>query len=177
MVFPLVSISGWKKGTFVFRLRKNKSACEFFDKVSTAILKELNRGHAVGPFSSPPLTNFHVSLLGAVPKNDGLMRVVLDLSSPKGFSVNDGILKDPYSVTYTASDDSVNLVRKQGKGCYLAKLDIKHAFRLCPVRPEEWHLLGYKWVFISIHIQQLCIYSAVDIGIRTSVTKSTALFR
>ena len=27
----------------------------------------------------------------------------------------------------------------------MGKLDIKHAFRLCPVHPADWCLLGYKW--------------------------------
>ena len=27
----------------------------------------------------------------------------------------------------------------------MAKMDIKHAFRLCPVRPEDWCLLGMFW--------------------------------
>ena len=27
----------------------------------------------------------------------------------------------------------------------MAKIDIQHAFRLCPVRPEDWPLLGFSW--------------------------------
>ena len=27
----------------------------------------------------------------------------------------------------------------------MAKLDVRHAFRLCPVRPDQCHLLGYRW--------------------------------
>ena len=27
----------------------------------------------------------------------------------------------------------------------MSKLDIKHAFRLCPVHMKDWHLLGYQW--------------------------------
>jgi len=28
----------------------------------------------------------------------------------------------------------------------MAKVDIKHAFRLCPVHPADWPLLGYSWL-------------------------------
>ena len=28
----------------------------------------------------------------------------------------------------------------------MAKMDIRHAFRLCPVRPDQWCLLGYQWM-------------------------------
>ena len=27
----------------------------------------------------------------------------------------------------------------------MAKVDLKNAFRLCPVRPKDWHLLGIYW--------------------------------
>ena len=27
----------------------------------------------------------------------------------------------------------------------MAKVDLRNAFRLCPVRPEDWHLLGIHW--------------------------------
>ena len=30
-------------------------------------------------------------------------------------------------------------------GELMAKVDQKNAFRLCPVRPEDWHLLGIHW--------------------------------
>ena len=29
--------------------------------------------------------------------------------------------------------------------CFMAKLDSKHAFRLCPVHPSDWPLRGYVW--------------------------------
>ena len=27
----------------------------------------------------------------------------------------------------------------------MAKVDLRNAFRLSPVRPEDWHLLGIHW--------------------------------
>ena len=37
------------------------------------------------------------------------------------------------------------MINATGKDCFMTKIDIKHAFRLCPVREEDWHLLGYFW--------------------------------
>lgn len=113
--------------------------------VWTAIAKELSRGHTAGPFLSPPLSPFHCSHLGAVPKKDGTFRIILDLSSPSSMSINEGICKDDFSVRYSSFDDAVNMVARLGKTAFLAKVDIKHAFRLCPVRPSQWGLLGYEW--------------------------------
>ena len=136
---------GVQNSNFISSSKNNKSSYDHADKVDEAILKELNRGHTIGPFDHPPLANFHCSPLGAAPKKDGTIRVILDLSSPLGYSVNDAIDRDDYSVSYSSFDDAVNLVRKLGPNCFMAKLDIKHAFRLCPVHPDDWHLLGYKW--------------------------------
>ena len=113
--------------------------------VEEAILKELNRGHTVGPFDRPPVPFFHVSPLGGEPKPDGSTRLVLDCSSPRGTSVNDFISKTEYSVKYSKFDDAVDLVRANGRGSFMGKLDIKHAFRLCPVHPTDWRLLGYRF--------------------------------
>ena len=113
--------------------------------VSEVIRKELTRRHTSGPFMSPPLWPFHCSPLGAVPKSDGTYRIILDLSSPRGSSINEGIPKELFSVRYSSFDDAVDLVRLLGKSTFMAKLDIRHAFRLCPVRPDQWCLLGYCW--------------------------------
>uniref|UniRef100_A0A7M6DPV8 Reverse transcriptase domain-containing protein n=1 Tax=Clytia hemisphaerica TaxID=252671 RepID=A0A7M6DPV8_9CNID len=37
------------------------------------------------------------------------------------------------------------MARTVGKGCFMSKVDIRHAFRLCPVHPEDRSLLGYLW--------------------------------
>ena len=57
--------------------RNLKSAREHPHGVDLAIQKEIDRGHTVGPFHSPPFTNFHVLPLGAVPKKDGTYRLIL----------------------------------------------------------------------------------------------------
>ena len=103
------------------------------------------RGHTSGPFDSPPYPVLHCSPLGAVPKKDNTYRLILDLSSPHGSSINAGISRSDYSVRYSSFDEAVNLVAQFPNSCYLAKLDIKHAFRLCPVRPEDWCLLGHSF--------------------------------
>lgn len=123
--------------------------------VQAAIAKEIARKHTSGPFVTPPFTNLHCSPLGAVPKKDGTFRIILDLSSPKGSSINEGISSEAFSVRYSSFDDAIDMVQKLGKGCSLAKIDIKHAFRICPVRPKDWHLLGFYWesrYFVDIRL-------------------------
>ena len=98
----------------------------------------------MGPFKTVPFTKYHLSPLGGVPKPDGSTRVILDLSSPRGSSVNDFISKEAYSVRYAKFDDAVDMASAV-ENSFMAKLDVRHAFRLCPVHPEDWPLLTYWW--------------------------------
>ena len=79
--------------------------------VTEAIQTELQRGHSAGPFNSPPFPCFHCSPLGAVEKSNSSFRLILDLSSPRGQSINEGISKEKFSVTYSRFDDAVDIVR------------------------------------------------------------------
>ena len=68
-----------------------------------------------------------MSSLGAVPKKHCQDKwcLILDLSHPKGTSVNDGIDRTLCSLTYMKVDDVVQHVGFLGKGCLLAKVDLK----------------------------------------------------
>ena len=111
--------------------------------VRAAIQTEIRRGHTSGPFSYPPFPITHISPLGAVPKPDGTVCLILDLSSPRGCSFNEGISKEDYFVEYIKFDDALSLVREAGRGCSMAKIDIQHAFRIMPVHPDDWHKLCF----------------------------------
>ena len=59
---------------------------------------------------------------------------VVDLSYPRGSnSVNDGILKDLFSMFYITIDKAVSKILELGPGALLAKIDLNSAFRLIPV--------------------------------------------
>lgn len=38
--------------------------------------------------------------------------------------------------------DAITLIHQLRQGCFMAKMDLKHAFRMCPLRREDWELLG-----------------------------------
>ena len=108
--------------------------------IDAYIAAECSAGRMAGPFPAPPFHPFHCSGLGAVPKQDGTWRVITHLSAPDSLSINDHI--DPESVTLSYATVDAQLL---GKGALLAKIDLKKAFRQCPVRPADWHLLGICW--------------------------------
>ena len=104
-------------------------------------LQEVSVGQVVGPL--PP--GIHISPIGAIPKGHkpGKWRLIGDLSSPAGKSVNNGISPELCSLTYM--DDAARVVASQGRGALLAKMDVKSAYRMAPVNPQDRHLLGMKW--------------------------------
>ena len=75
----------------------------------------------------------------------GDFRLIHHLSFPAGSSINDGIPTECSRVTYASVDDAISMILRLGQGCYLAKTDIKSAFRIIPVHPSDYHLLGFKW--------------------------------
>lgn len=124
----------------------NSSAIAHTAALSTALQLEIDRGHTAGPFPSPPLHPFRCNPLGARIKPDGSVRIILDLSQPDGDSVNDHIHRDRFSIQYITTDQAIAALFAAGpRGALMAKADLKHAFRLVPVLPAHWWLLGFCW--------------------------------
>jgi hypothetical protein len=86
-----------------------------------------------------------VSPIGVVPKKDGDMRLIHHLSYPDGYSINDFIDRSACTVQYSGINDAASFIALLGRGCLLAKSDIKSAFRLIPIHPADFELLGFKF--------------------------------
>ena len=108
--------------------------------------KELEWGRVVGPLEKDSIPGPHVSPLGVIPKDKpGEWRLIVDMSHPAGRSVNDGISEDLASLTYVSVDNIMEVVSALGVGSLLAKVDIKSAYRIIPVFPDDRLLLGMEW--------------------------------
>ena len=93
-------------------------------------------GTVLGSFADRPLPNLRTSGLGVAPKKNGKWRVILHLSAPHGSSVNDGILKEKFSLHYSSVDDAVGLLQTYGTGAIMAKLILSP--------PSEWFLYAQQ---------------------------------
>lgn len=78
-------------------------------------------------------------------KAPGEYRLIHHLSYPEGSSVNDAIPEHLCSVRYMSFDSTVHMVRGCGFGVELGKCNIKLAFRLLPVHPGDFELLGFSF--------------------------------
>lgn len=115
--------------------------------VDEKINSELDNKRILGPFVQPPYNNLICSPLGLVPKKDtGDYRLIHDLSWPKtGESVNEFIPKTFTQVSYETLDTCIEIITSIGRGCLVAKCDIQNAFRIVPIHPADWELLGFTW--------------------------------
>ena len=50
-----------------------------------------------------------------------------------------------FLLPFPSFDDTVRLVQQLGPCALMVKVDIRHAFHLCPVRPQDYELLGTCW--------------------------------
>ena len=108
--------------------------------------KEVEAGRYAGPFSKRPIDGLTVSPIGLQPKKEqGEYRLITHLSYPKGNSINDGIAREHATVQYANITRAIKIVKQLGRGCYMAKTDIKSAFRIVPLNPDQYKLMGIKF--------------------------------
>ena len=125
------------------------SAVNFPEDVDIYFKKELSHKAIVGPCESFPFT-VHYSPLLSRPKPDDSRRIIVNLSSPYGASVNDCIDNDvydnvPFKLKYPSVQDIVDEVNHLNSDVLLSKIDISRAFRNLRVDPHDFDLLGLKW--------------------------------
>ena len=100
----------------------------------------------MGPFEAQECSGVVTSSVGVVPKSTpGKFRVIIHLFRPEGASVNDQLLRELTHVVYSSIEDASLAMHAFGPGAQLAKIDIRDAYRIIPVHPEEWPFLALSW--------------------------------
>ena len=123
---------GRLKSTFV----SHKSAIQFPEHVTNYLQEEGSERAIFGPYTNPPFgQNSHISPFITRPKPDTKKRrVIVDLSFPQGYSVNDQVPRGIYMNTvfklhYPNIDLITQKLAKLGPGCHVYKVDLSRAFR------------------------------------------------
>ncbi|XP_078374065.1 uncharacterized protein LOC144657587 [Oculina patagonica] len=140
-----IGYSGPRTHSFYPNLR---SANLHPDILEQNLLTEVLNGHTAGPFPVPPFENFRISPLGLVPKkHSDKWRTIFHLSYPKtsSTSINANIPIEDYTLQYITVDNAIHLLLSLGKGAFMSKTDIQSAFRIIPIHPQDWELLGMQW--------------------------------
>ena len=129
-------------------------------------------GRMIGPL--PPrvpawLKYVMVSPVSLIPKKAmGVIvpkkfRLIFNLSWGKlfGLSVNDGIDNEDFEVCFITFDEVCRLARTVGFGGWVWKDDLRHAFRIAPMHPDDIPLLGLAYN------QALYLETRLPFGVRS----------
>ena len=132
--------------------RNHKGARDYPEFINKYFDRECGANRIAGPFHKNPLSvPLVVSPMNSVPKASvDERRAIVDLSWPKGTSVNDGISKETYlgkviDLHYASVEQVCRMVLKVGLGSHIYKRDLRHAYRQIPVDPRDYQYLGYYW--------------------------------
>ena len=148
--------------------RNMRSASENPEPIDRYVRAELQAGRLIRLGGHCPV---QISRVGVIPKphQPGKWRLITDLSSPKGESINDEIDSAACSVSYASVDDAVRCIRTLGRGSLLAKFDIANDYRAVPVHPADRLLLGLSWRGDTL------VDGALPFGLRSAPKLFTAM--
>ena len=118
------------------------SAQEHSTVIGDYIRSQVERGFIAGPFPPQACTGIVCSRMAVIPKKmPGKWRVIVNLSHPGDWSINHLIRREAYSST----GDAAHLMHFLGPNALMAKLDIKEAYRIIPIHPDDRRFLGVCW--------------------------------
>ena len=112
--------------------------------------KELDRGSNTGPFSDDPINRLYSNRFGLIPNLvKGEWRMIIDLSFPRGNSINDFIPVSVAMVKYTSVDDAIALTIKCGRGALDFADMLESILKLCAFISFLIHYLNEVFLTIS----------------------------
>jgi len=107
---------------------------------------ECAAGRVLGPFKPHDFPQMQISPFGVVPKRRTRnWHLIVDLSSPHGDSVNEGIPEAWCSLSYISVHNAARTIQDFERGSLMAKVDIKSVYRNMPIHPDNHWLLGMEW--------------------------------
>ena len=142
---------------FPVRMSSYKSATDVDvkQKVEKQIIAELDAGNYVITKEPPTL----ISALGAIPKPElEEVRLIHDCSRPKDNSLKSHITERE-SFSYQTIDNALKHIKHIKHKSFLAKVDIRKAYRHVPLHPSNYRVTGLSWEFkLKEHLEFEFIY-------------------
>jgi hypothetical protein len=126
-------------------MRMSSTKCRNYRSATVASREEselqIKAEIELGRYIVTPVAPYVVSSLGAIPKVNKKVRLIHDLSRPEG-GVN--VHTTDTSVVYSTIDDAVRFIKP---GSYIAKVDLKSAYRSVPIHSSCYAYMGLSWRF------------------------------
>ncbi|CAC5420024.1 unnamed protein product [Mytilus coruscus] len=110
-----------------------------YEKAHLQILNEIECGNYVFAEKTPRI----ISPLAVIPKPDGGVRIIHDCSRPEVSAVN-SFVGEIEKQRFQTLDEASKLVTPN---CYMAKVDLKTAYRSVNLSSQSQEVTGLKWTF------------------------------
>ena len=148
------------------------SAYNHGPQVTDAIADWCYKGFARGPVPDSEVpANAKFSGIMSRAKPSGSVRVILNLSAPKGRSVNDGINANDFPAVMSSTSRWLDALWSAGFGCWIMKCDWSDAYKHICVRPQDTHLQWFKWLGMNFVELALIFGCSSSAGIFDRVAK------
>jgi hypothetical protein len=128
------------------RIPNNASVVENGEEFTDTLAWWLQKGYVAGPFGAPPLPDFRTNAMMAVAQKNKI-RIIMDLSAPKGASYNDAINETALEKVSMSSARLFGYsVQDCGKGARMWKFDMVDAYKTVPAAQQDLRLQGFSWL-------------------------------
>ena len=123
-----------------------KGAYECGPQVTDAIVAWVSQGYAFGPVEEGEVpAGAKINGILTRQKPNGSVRIILNLSAPKGFSVNEGVDVDKFPAKMSSTEQWLRVLNKAGRRCWLTKTDWADAYKHVTVALEDTDLQWFEW--------------------------------
>ena len=138
------------------------SAYESGQEVTDSVADWVEQGIAAGPFDPKDRpASAKVNGMMCRIKPNGSARIILNLSAPKGASVNEGITAQEFPATMSSTTKWLEVLDRAGRRCNMAKVDWAAAYKHMAVRSDDLNLQYFHWLGKDF-IELMLIFGAVS---------------
>jgi hypothetical protein len=128
------------------RTPNNSSVVEHGEEFTDTLAWWIRKGYVAGPFGAPPLHDFRTNAMMAVSQKNKI-RIIMDLSAPKGHSYNDAIKdSDLEKVSMSSARLFGYSIQDCGIGARMWKFDMVDAYKTIPAAQQDLRLQGFTWL-------------------------------
>jgi hypothetical protein len=136
--------------------KNTKGAYAAGRQVSDAIAAWVKQGYAFGPVEEDDVpAHAKINSILTRTKPNGSVRIILNLSAPRGFSVNDGIDKDDFPAKMSSTEAWLAVLNRAGRSCSVMKIDFADAYKHVPVAAADTDLQWFEWG--GKYFKELCL--------------------
>ena len=149
------------------------SAFEHPEHVTDAIATWVVKEFVYGPVEECEVpTDAKVNGIMCREKPDGSVRIILNMSSPTGNCVNEGIDNSQFPAEMSSTRKWLAVLGKAGRQCQIMKLDWSDAYKHLKVRKEDLGLQWFSW--LGAYFAELCLIfgTSSSVGIYDRAAKT-----